>query len=82
MILGSSYFLFKFDNEEDRERVLLEGPWTVQGHYLVVCQQTPEFTPLDDFIETTLAWVRFPEISVMYYAEDVYILKYWNSGKN
>lgn len=38
MVLGFGYFLIKFDNDEDRERVLLEGLWTVQGHYLTVQQ--------------------------------------------
>lgn len=29
MILGFSYYLIKFDNDEDRECVLLDGPWMV-----------------------------------------------------
>lgn len=34
IVLGFVYYLIKFDNDVDRDRVLLEGPWTVQRHYL------------------------------------------------
>lgn len=34
--LGYDYFQIKFDLEEIRSRVLSEGPWIIQGHYLTV----------------------------------------------
>lgn len=41
--LGFGHFLIKFDNDADRDKVLLEGPWTVQGHYLIVRRWNPKF---------------------------------------
>lgn len=71
VILGFGYFLIKFDCDEDRERVILDGPWTVQGHYLTIRPWTPNFYPSAATEESTMAWVRFPQLNLMYYDEDV-----------
>lgn len=71
IILGFGYYLVRFTLDSDRERVLLEGPWTIQGHYLTVRPWKPDFAPSADYIESTLAWARFPELYTVYYNEDV-----------
>lgn len=71
IILDFRYYLIKFDNDIDQDKVLLDGPWIVQGHYLTVRRWLLHFRPSDDTIESTLAWVRFPELFMMYYNEDV-----------
>lgn len=69
--LGFVYYLIKLDNYEDRERVLLEGPYAIQGHYLTVRQWSKMGAPSDDNIESTLAWIRFLELPMMYHNEDL-----------
>lgn len=71
LILGHGYYLVRFSNDNDRERVLLEGPWVVQGHYLTVSRWPPTFSTSGAIVESTLAWVRFPDLSMMFYEEDV-----------
>ena len=36
MFVGYGYFLVKFDLEEDREKVIVGGPWMILDHYLAV----------------------------------------------
>lgn len=69
--LGFGYYLSKLDNDDDREPFLLDGPWTVQVHYLMVRQWSPNFTPSADSIKSMLAWIWLPEFSMMYYNEDL-----------
>lgn len=71
VILGFGYCLVKFDCDKDRERVILDGPWTVQGHYLTIRPWLQEFFPSAAFEESTMAWVRFPQLNLMYYNEEV-----------
>lgn len=71
MILGHGYYLVRFSNEIDWERVLLEGPWIVLGHYLTVSRWTPFFTASEAMLESTLAWIRFFDLFLMFYDEDV-----------
>lgn len=71
IILGHAYYLVRFTNLQDRERVLTNGPWTVQGHYLTVSQWSPSFKTSEATVESTLAWICFPDLSMMFYDEDV-----------
>ncbi|XP_020963548.1 uncharacterized protein LOC110265111 [Arachis ipaensis] len=34
--VGFRYFLIKFDVVEDREKVMLDRPWLIEGHYVAV----------------------------------------------
>ncbi|PKI45343.1 uncharacterized protein LOC116189749 [Punica granatum] len=55
-------FLVKFATTEDREWVLLGGPWMVQGHYLTVREWTSDFDPWSTQVERTVVWVRIPSL--------------------
>ncbi|KAJ8768519.1 hypothetical protein K2173_022615 [Erythroxylum novogranatense] len=70
--LSSEYFLIQFTTANDRTNVLANGPWMIQGHYLTVRPWTPEFHPSTGSIHKLLTWVRFPELPVMYYHENVF----------
>lgn len=69
--LAFIYFLIKFDLSQDLMTILHDGPWTILGHYLIVCPWTLDFCPSAALIDRMLAWVGFPELSVMYYNDDV-----------
>lgn len=36
--LANDYYLVRFQKEGDVEYALIEGPWTIMGHYLFVQQ--------------------------------------------
>lgn len=61
--LSNDYFLVKFALPEDIDTVISGGPWIVHGHYLIAKKWTPEFMPDMDTIDSTLAWIRFPNLS-------------------
>lgn len=67
--VGNGYFLVKFDLQEDRERVISDGPWMLQDHYLAVKRWSPSFNPCDACFGHTLVWIRFTGLNVWYYDE-------------
>ncbi|XP_039068370.1 uncharacterized protein LOC120214573 [Hibiscus syriacus] len=54
------YFLAKFQNENDYEKFLTEGPWIIYGQYLTVQSWTRNFSSSRTFPTTVMAWIRFP----------------------
>ncbi|KAI9109872.1 hypothetical protein K1719_018913 [Acacia pycnantha] len=43
--LPNNYFVFKTGNRDLRLRLLFDGPWVIQGHYLAVQRWSPNFNP-------------------------------------
>ncbi|XP_057733875.1 uncharacterized protein LOC130949067 [Arachis stenosperma] len=43
--VGFGYFLVKFDIAADREKVILGGPWLIDGHYVAVKPWDVDFRP-------------------------------------
>ncbi|KAI9073365.1 hypothetical protein K1719_044706 [Acacia pycnantha] len=43
--LPNNYFVFKTGNKDLRLRLLFDGPWVIQGHYLAVQRWSPNFNP-------------------------------------
>ncbi|XP_020235892.1 uncharacterized protein LOC109815553 [Cajanus cajan] len=69
--VSHGYFMVKFDLEADRERVMHGGPWMLFDHYLIVRPWSPEFVASATKVDSTLVWVRFPGLGVMFYDESV-----------
>nr|XP_025637066.1 uncharacterized protein LOC112732536 [Arachis hypogaea] len=67
--VGFGYFLVKFDRMDDREKVLLGGPWMIFGHYIAVKPWTPDFKPCEDTFEETMVWIRISGLSIWYYQD-------------
>lgn len=55
MDVGNGYFMAKFDISIDWEKVISEGPWIVNDHYLVVKTWTPQFNPSDECFGQTMS---------------------------
>ncbi|KAE8694275.1 hypothetical protein F3Y22_tig00110785pilonHSYRG00147 [Hibiscus syriacus] len=73
MDLENGYFLARFQNDEDYEKVLAEGPWIIYGQYLTVQPWTMDFQTLQpyptnvaklDFYSATSNRRRFARIAV------------------
>ncbi|XP_015949549.1 uncharacterized protein LOC107474443 [Arachis duranensis] len=60
--VGFSYFLVKFDLLEDREKVLLGGPWMIAGSYVAV---------YGNIFGSTMVWIRITCLDINYYQEKV-----------
>lgn len=58
----NGYFLAKFQNKEDIERVLCDGPWIVYGQYLTVQPWTIDFDTRQPYPSLVMAWVKFPRL--------------------
>lgn len=43
MLAGCGYYMVKFDCLEDREKVIVGGPWVIQGCYHMVKRWTSDF---------------------------------------
>ncbi|MBA0808955.1 hypothetical protein Gohar_024652, partial [Gossypium harknessii] len=56
----NGYFLVKFQNIGDYNKVLTQGPWIIYGQYLTVQPWTREFNPLQPYPSVVLAWIRLP----------------------
>ncbi|XP_050277720.1 uncharacterized protein LOC126719182 [Quercus robur] len=71
--LGKDYFLIRFSNDEDYDKVLHGGPWFVGGHFLAIKPWEPYFKASEDKLTSVAVWVRFPELPIEFY--DISVLK-------
>ena len=67
MDIDNRFFMVKFDNSKDREKVIGGGPWFVQDHYLVVKEWSLEFNPSDSYFGRTMVWVRLSGLNMLYH---------------
>ena len=69
MDVGNNYFMVKFDTSEDREKVIIGGPWMIQEHYLAVKEWTPQFNLSESCFGQTMVWVRLSALNLWYHDE-------------
>ena len=56
--LKNDFFLVKFKTKDDAYYALIQGPWTILGHYLTVQQWSPRFDCSTKIIDSIIAWIR------------------------
>ncbi|GAU41583.1 hypothetical protein TSUD_271920 [Trifolium subterraneum] len=71
MDVGYSYYMVKFDGEEDKNKVINGGPWMIFDHYLAVSLWSPKFNAATATIDKTMVWIRIPSLNLVYYDESV-----------
>ncbi|CAH9132114.1 unnamed protein product [Cuscuta epithymum] len=59
---NKGWIIFKFQNEEDRSKVLLEGPYTVFGKLLMLKVLSEDFTFEDEEFLKIPIWTKFPKL--------------------
>lgn len=69
--IDNGFYMAKFNNFEDRERALNEGPWLLFDHYVAVHQWSSDFFSFSATIDRTNMWVRFPSLNLVFYDESV-----------
>ena len=71
MDVGFGYFMLKFDLQEDREKVIVGGPWMLHDHYLAVKEWSPSFNPCEESFGRMMVWIKFSGLNMMYFEESV-----------
>jgi hypothetical protein len=66
---GNGFYMVKFDQAADKEKVVTGGPWMIFDHCLAVTHWSPEFASPEAKVERTVVWVRFPGLNLVYYDE-------------
>jgi hypothetical protein len=65
----NGFYMVKFDQAVDKEKVITGGPWLIFDHCLAVTHWTPEFASPNAKVDHTVVWVRFPGLNLVYYDE-------------
>ena len=58
---GNGFLLFKFSEDDDKQRALEEGPWFVRGKPLVLCPWSIDSIFEKDKLLLTLVWIKLPK---------------------
>ncbi|KAJ1441395.1 Ribonuclease H-like superfamily [Sesbania bispinosa] len=69
--LDNDYFVIRFADWGDLNKVLEGGPWVIMGHYLVIQRWKPEFLPYEDELKRVSVCIRIPELPIEYYDNHV-----------
>lgn len=69
--LEQGFCMARFYSREDYFKVLEGGPWIILGHYLTVTKWKPNFRPSMEKVQSTLVWVRFSELPLELFDEEV-----------
>ncbi|MCH82243.1 hypothetical protein A2U01_0003044, partial [Trifolium medium] len=65
----NGFYMVKFDQAADKEKVITGGPWMIFDHCLAVNHWSPEFASPDAKVNRTVVWIRFPGLNLVYYDE-------------
>jgi len=71
MDIGNAFYMVKFDGEDDKNKVINEGPWMIYDQYLAVRQWSPTFNASTAKIDKTMVWIRIPSLNLAFYDESV-----------
>ena len=69
--LDDDCFLVRFKEDLDYQNALLNGPWVIYGHYLLVQPRTPSFKTHEHVINQVMGWVRLPKLPARYYHKSI-----------
>lgn len=69
--LEGVFFMTHFFTRDDYLLVLEGGLWIILGHYLIVSKWRPNFHSSEQLISTTLVWVRFPDLPIELFDEEI-----------
>jgi hypothetical protein len=65
----NGFYMVKFDQAADKEKIITGGPWLIFDHCLAVTHWSPEFASPNAKVDRTVVWVRFPGLNLVYYDE-------------
>ncbi|RYR21556.1 hypothetical protein Ahy_B03g066867 [Arachis hypogaea] len=65
--MNLDYFLLHVSDEKDYYHALMEGPWMVSGHYLIVQKWRPFFLSSENVVRKIAAWISIPNLPIELY---------------
>ncbi|KAK9045142.1 hypothetical protein V6N11_059031 [Hibiscus sabdariffa] len=65
--IENDHFLVKFASWKDYIHALIDGPWTIFGHYLIMKPWSIDFNPSQALPSRIMAWVRLSGLSITWY---------------
>ena len=69
--LGHDFFLIKFSDDSDYDKVLRGGPWFIGEHFLAIKPWEPYFKASEATFSTVVVWICFPELLIEFYESSV-----------
>jgi hypothetical protein len=55
--MSNEYFLVTFSHEDDHYVAMMDEPWFIYDHYLIVKEWSPNFHLTNDTIKKVALWV-------------------------
>lgn len=65
--LQNDFFVVRFAELVDYNKVMYDGPWTILRHYLTVQRWKPEFKTFEETIKKIVVWIRILDLPIEYY---------------
>lgn len=69
--LEKDFFLVRFSQKEDYEKVLKDGPWFIREHYLSIRKWKPNLKLATVSVSSIVVWVHLPQLPIEYYEPSV-----------
>ena len=69
--LEKDFFLVRFSQKEDYEKVLKDGPWFIGEHYLSIRKWKPNLKLATVSVSSIVVWVHLPQLPIEYYEPSV-----------
>lgn len=60
--MGKGFFVFVFENAEDRSLIFRNGPYSMGPQGLYLNKWSPDFDPTQDVPKAVPVWVRLPHL--------------------
>ncbi|KAK5838350.1 hypothetical protein PVK06_007079 [Gossypium arboreum] len=67
--LKNNFYLVRFQDKDDFEKVLMGGLWVIFGHYLMVRLWSSDFFIANNNLDKQVVWIRLFELSEGCYLE-------------
>ncbi|KAH1121999.1 hypothetical protein J1N35_005159 [Gossypium stocksii] len=69
MDLENDYYLVRFHDEVDYNKVLMGDPWVIFGQYLTVRLWSPAFSTSENEVDIQVVWIRLLGLPGSYYSD-------------
>ncbi|XP_058768386.1 uncharacterized protein LOC131642116 [Vicia villosa] len=66
---NEGYFLIRFESKEDKNTVLVRGPYMIYRKPMFLHEWTPEFKLEEDMLRVLPIWVIFPNLPLAFWGE-------------
>lgn len=65
--LGKDYYMIKFNEDSDYDKVLSGGPWFIGENFTAIKPQELYFKASEATFSSVAVWIRFPELPIEFY---------------